>query len=329
MSPTAPATADRPTPQAADQQRRASRWGVALTAIGGSALVIVGALLPWLSVYAGLKTYAGVAGLNGRLLLAGGALGLPGGLGYLATGRPALRWGLGLWGFVLLAYVGWLITQLLATYQQLVADPLFVARLGPGVFVAAVGAAALAATLLIGPARPAAAEHRPPVAVRPLTTTVAVDLALLSAGAGIIHLAVLGPHLRESWLLGAFFAVVGLAQLAWPLLVMTRPSRGLWLAGVVGNALVVVVWILSRTVGLPLGAEAGHAEPVGFADALSTAYEALLVAGAVALTRSAARGELRSGWAQPAIWAVGVVTIPLTLLAVLHAVGALSLLGQP
>ena len=271
--------------------------------------MVAGALLPWLSVFAGLKTYPGVAGLHGRLLLAGGVLGLLGGLGYLATGRPALRWGLGLWGFVLLAYTGWLVTQLLATYQQLVADPLFVARLGP--------------------ARPATAEDSSPVAARPLASVVSVDLALLSAGAGIIHLAVLGPHLRESWLFGVFFAVAALAQLGWALLIMLQPSRRLWLAGAVGNALVIVVWILSRTVGLPVGAEAGHAEPVGFVDALSTAYEALLVAGAAALAWSATRRALRSGWAQAAIWAVGGLVVPLTLLAVLNAVGALTLLGHP
>jgi hypothetical protein len=291
--------------------------------------VIVGALLPWLSVYAGLKAYAGVAGLHGRLLLAGGALGLLGGLGYLATGPAALRWALGLWGVVLLGFAGWLVTQLLATYQQLLADPLVVARLGPGLLVAALGAAALAATLLLGPAPPAAAAHRSVVAARPLGSVVAVDLALLSAAAGIIHLGVLGAHLREFWLSGAFFAVVGLGQLAWALLVMTRPSRRRWLAAAVGNAVVIMVWALSRTVGLPVGAEAGHVEPVGFADALSTLYEALLVAGAAALAWSATRQQLRSGWARAATRAGGVVVVSLTLVAVLQAAGALSLVRHP
>ena len=327
MSPTAPA-ATQPAPPPSNLGWQAWRWGVGLTAIGGSALVIAGALLPWLSVFAGLKAYPGVAGLNGRLLLAAGTLGLLGGLSYLATGRAALRWGLGLWGFVLLAFTGWLVTQLLATYQQLVADPLFVARLGPGVFVAAVGAAALAATLLLGPAGPATAEHGSPVGARPLAIVVSVDLALLSAGAGILHLAVLGPHLRKFWLFGVFFAVAALGQLGWALLVMMRPSRRVWLAGAVGNALVILLWILSRTVGLPLGAEAGQAEPVGFVDALSTAYEALVVAGAAALAWSATRRALRSGWARAAIWAVGGLVAPLTLFAVLHAVGALTLLGH-
>jgi len=287
--------------------------------------VVVGALLPWLSVYAGLKTYSGVNGLYGRLLLAGGMLGLLGGVWYLVAGRRALQWGLGLWGFVVLAFSGWLVVQLLATYQRLAADPLVLARLGPGVFAAAAGAAAVAATLLVGSATPATAAQRPPVA-RPLATVVSVGLALLSAGAATIHFAVLGPHLRESVLLGVFFAVAAVAQMVWALLVTMRPSRRLYIAGMLGNALVIAVWIVARTVGVPVGPEAGGAEPVGFTDALSTAYEALIIVGAAALARSAAARELRSGWARAATWAVGIVVVPLTLVAVLGAVGAVRLI---
>lgn len=57
-----------------------------------------------------------------------------------------------------------------------------------------------------------------------------------------------------------------------------------WLAlGAAGNLVVVATWVVSRTVGLPLGDYAGIALPVGFPDALATALEAVIVAGATAL----------------------------------------------
>ena len=170
---------------------------------------MVGAVLPWLSVYAGLKTYSGLAGLNGRLLLGGGVLGLLGGLWCLRVRGQALQWALGLWGFVLLAFTGWLLVQLLTAYRGLAADPFFLARLGPGVPVATVGAATLAGTLLVSPAGPPGVAPPPAVPARLLAT----GLAWLSAGAATIHFAVLGPHLRESWILGAFFAMGGFRAL--------------------------------------------------------------------------------------------------------------------
>jgi hypothetical protein len=330
MNLSGPAMPARAAPRPTDAEPPRWRWAVGLAAIGSSALVMAGALLPWLSVYAGLKAYAGVAGLNGRLLLGAGAIGLLAGVAYLFTSRLTLRWAVGLWGFGLLAFAGWLVVQLLVTYQRLAADPLFLARLGPGLFVASIGAAALAATLLLGPAKPMGRDHQPPAPVRPLASVLSVDLALLSAAAATIHFAVLGPHLGESWLLGVFFAATAVAQLAWALLVLTRPSRWVLLAGAIGNALVILVWIVSRTVGVPVGAEAGGAEPVGFADALSTAYEALIVVGAVVVlawpaTRQAAGREPRSGWARIGTWALAAVVVPLTAVAMLSAVGILPL----
>jgi hypothetical protein len=325
MSRPRPTTTAEPAPDPAHPEPPACRRGVGLAAVAGAVLVMVGAVLPWLSVYAGLKTYSGLAGLNGRLLLGGGLLGLLGGVWCLRVRRQALQWTLGLWGFVLLAFTGWLLVQLLTAYRGLAADPFFLARLGPGVPVATVGAATLAGTLLVSPAGPPGVAPPPAVPARLLAT----GLAWLSAGAAIIHFAVLGPHLRESWILGAFFATVAVAQMGWALAAAVRPSHLVWAAGALGNALVVWVWVVSRTRGWPVGADAGGPEPIGFADGLSTAYEALIVVGATALYRRPAIGvRLRPGWARLATWAVAALVAALTAVAVLSAAGALRLLAQ-
>ena len=318
------ATVARPTRRSANEERPPSRGIVALTAMGGSALVMAGAVLPWLSVYAGLKSYAGVTGLYGRLLLAGGMLGLLGGVCYLAVGGRALHWALGLWGFVLLALAGWLVVQLLETYRHLAVDPLLFARIGPGLFVAAAGAAALAATLLLSGSPHTTTPPGGQAADRPVATVISASLALLSAGAATVHFAVLGPHLRESPLLGGLFAAAAVAQMAWALLVWMRPSRRLYLAGAIGNVVVILVWAGSRTVGVPFAAGGGP-EPVGFADALSSAYEILIVVGVIlALLRPASGRELRTWWARGLTWALGAIVALLTGLAVLSAGQVLS-----
>ena len=57
-----------------------------------------------------------------------------------------------------------------------------------------------------------------------------------------------------------------------------------WLAvGAVGNLVVVITWVVSRTAGLPVGEYAGITLPAGFPDGLATALEVVIVAGAAAL----------------------------------------------
>ncbi len=128
---------------------RLGRWPISLAAAVGGSLVIIGSLLPWLTLLAGLRSYAGTAGTNGQVLLVGGTLAVASGLGYLVAGGRALRWGVGLLGFALLAGAAWLTLQLLATYRELAADPFAVAALGPGLFVALGGAGLVFATLFL------------------------------------------------------------------------------------------------------------------------------------------------------------------------------------
>ena len=108
-------------------------------------------------------------------------------------------------------------------------------------------------------------------------------LASLSVGAAAIHFAVIFEHFAEYALYGAFFLVLSWAQLAWAALVLWRPSR-LWLwLGAAGNALVVAVYVASRTTGLPIGPDVGHPEPAGGLDVVSVVLELALIAGCVAL----------------------------------------------
>ena len=62
-----------------------------------------------------------------------------------------------------------------------------------------------------------------------------------------------------------------------------RPSR-LWLwLGIAGNAVVIAVYVVSRTVGLPFGPDLHHAESVGALDVVSCVLEFGLIVGCAAL----------------------------------------------
>ena len=47
--------------------------------------------------------------------------------------------------------------------------------------------------------------------------------------------------------------------------------------------MVILVWLISRTTGLPVGPEAGAPEPAAFVDVLSTILEVAIVAGTAML----------------------------------------------
>src|SRR6266487_4498620 len=108
-------------------------------------------------------------------------------------------------------------------------------------------------------------------------------IALASLAAGAINVAAAATVGRGSTQDLAFFSVVASAQLVWGVVTMGQAPRW-WLAlGAAGNLVVVVIWVVSRTAGLPVGEYAGVTLRVGFPDGLATALEAVIVAGAVAL----------------------------------------------
>jgi hypothetical protein len=117
-----------------------------MAALGGGALVMLGAWLPWLTLFAGLRRYGGLIGLHGRILFAGGALAIVAGIGALRTRRVWIHWGTSLLGLALVGFTWWLLVGLVGTLRHGLGD-LLVPRAGPGLFVALLGAA----LVMIGP----------------------------------------------------------------------------------------------------------------------------------------------------------------------------------
>jgi hypothetical protein len=117
----------------------------------------------------------------------------------------------------------------------------------------------------------------------PAPTVPVLALALLSAAAAAIHSAVSAEHFEEAFIYGAFFLAASSAQAGWAVVVAYRPNRALLLVGAVGNAAIIVLWILTRTVGLPVGPRPWHPEAIGPLDLISTLLELAIVLCAATL----------------------------------------------
>jgi len=140
-----------------------------------------------------------------------------------------------------------------------------------------------------------------------------VVAATASAGAAAIHFAVLSEHIDEYWLFGLFFFGSGVAQLVWATAVVLRPQRAVVAVGALGNAAIIVLWVVSRTAGLPLGPEAGSPEAVGIADVAATALEGMIILTTVwYLARPSARRAASSAFTLiVAVWAAVIVAFAL------------------
>jgi hypothetical protein len=161
------------------------------------------------------------------------------------------------------------------------------------------GSSPLPLLLLIAPAFVIVATLAPPRTARQAPTrpqgqgpfcepALITALSGLSLAAGAIHAAVAPEHYQHSAVLGVAFAVLAAVQVGFAAWVLRRLTPGAWVAGLAVNVPVVLVWLVSRTAGLPFGPDAGHAEAIGLLDALGTGAEVLLAAGCIRLLRSKA-----------------------------------------
>jgi hypothetical protein len=122
---------------------------------------------------------------------------------------------------------------------------------------------------------------RPPASDEPTVPSsrvVGYCLAIVSVATAIIHFAVAGEHFQQYWLFGVFMLVTAWLQLLWAIVVIAKPFRLLLWSGVLLNAGVVAVYIVTRTVGDIIGPTPNAVEPFGFGDGLCTVLEAAVVA---------------------------------------------------
>ena len=121
----------------------------------------------------------------------------------------------------------------------------------------------------------------------------------LSVFAGIIHAALSPTHLEEWWGYGLFFFFAAALQILFGIALgagaiqpgtwkgdWVSAKRNFLLAGIVGNAAIILMYVVSRTVGIPFfGPEAGEVEPVGVIDVASKLIEVVLIVWLVRLYR--------------------------------------------
>ena len=144
----------------------------------------------------------------------------------------------------------------------------------------------------------------------PPTVYAAAGLAFAAA---LIHLWATPEHFEEWWGYGAFFVAAATGQGIFGVALLrgfTRPL--LLLAGIWANAAIVVLYVVTRTRGIPLGPHDGTVEDAGVADMAATAAEVGMIVALVMLLGGAYRR-----WTLNALLLLGVVLWVLRLTGVL------------
>lgn len=127
---------------------------------------------------------------------------------------------------------------------------------------------------------------------RPIADAVRI-VAWLSIAAGTIHAVATIDHFSHWWLYGVFFLALTYGQVLWGVALLRNPvsDRALRL-GAIANLAIVVAWLFSRTIGVPIGPEAGSPEPIGTMDGavvlvqlVTVAYVAMIIRPTLRIVR--------------------------------------------
>lgn len=98
-------------------------------------------------------------------------------------------------------------------------------------------------------------------------------VAALSMAAALAHLWMMPGHFGQWWGYGAFYLSAALVQGLFSVALLRWPGQRLSFSGVWTNLGLILVYMLSRTSGLPVGPHAGVAEEAGVLDMAATVSE--------------------------------------------------------
>jgi hypothetical protein len=143
-------------------------------------------------------------------------------------------------------------------------------------------------------------------------------VAILCGVAAGIHLGVAPQHFSEWWAYGGFFVLAAAGECTLIALIALRPRAWVVQAGIWASLATMLMYLVSRTSGIPLGPATGVVEPVELPGLAATAAQAALVVVLCGLL--AGRARVRS------LNALGLVGAALWIAAL---AGALAPPGQP
>lgn len=156
---------------------------------------------------------------------------------------------------------------------------------------------------------------------RPSTDLSAAESAVLLIGAlsivtGIIHVGIAANDFQLSPSFTPLIAMFAAFQLGWGGLAVLRPSRGALIWGAAVNAAIVALWIMSRTVGMPIGPQPWVPEPVGVVDAIAAVAESVVV-----LATSCVALAARSLLARRVVPRIAPLLLGVLFISILYGVG--------
>lgn len=165
--------------------------------------------------------------------------------------------------------------------------------------------------------------RRPSPANRSDTQLRANDVLLacgLAWAGSLIHVQAAVDHIAEYWLYALFFIALASVQCIWGVALYRSARPGMLVVGTVVSLAVVGLWLLSRTVGLPIGPDRASPEPLGLLDVIATADEIGIAGLMLLLLHPPRTGTLAGGIGFLRV--LGLFLIMLSLLALAGGVHA-------